>query len=38
METGAQMMRTRMSATARLTRNMLTTVWRLEHVATDKMT
>ena len=38
MEKGAQMMRTRMSATARLTRSMLTTVWRPGHVATDEIT
>ena len=37
-ETGAQIMRTRMSAKARLTRNKLTTFWRLRQVATDKIT
>ena len=38
METGAQMMRTRMSARARLTRNKLTTVCRLRQVATERIT
>ena len=37
-ETGAHMIRTRMSDKARFTRNKLTTVWRLGHVATDKIT